>query len=280
MSEKSATPILVAGAVGTVVLLGVAWMFTASASRQAVVDAELYAAEKAAAVETVATETEPKQVVEAETEKATEVAEAEPEAEEVTETAAAESEEPAVTETAEAETEAESPAVTETVEVVTDEPALTEEAQAEVDDLAKPVVVSAAETEETTEDAAVDTAAATATAAAAATTAVAAIEGDATAGKKVFRKCKACHKIGEGAKNAVGPYLTGVVGRVQGSAEAYGKYSDGFKAAMAEGKVWTPEELNAFLTKPKDYMPGTGMAFGGLRKEKDRANIIAYLAGE
>ena len=113
---------------------------------------------------------------------------------------------------------------------------------------------------------------------AAAAVEVASIDGDAKAGAKVFRKCKACHIIGDGAKNAVGPHLTDVVGRVQGSVESYTKYSDGFKAAMAEGKKWTPAELDAFLTKPKDYMPGTKMAFGGLRKEDDRANVIAYLA--
>jgi len=249
MSEKSATPILVAGAVCTVVLLGVAWMFAASTSRQAVVNAEAYAAEKAASSQAEAAEADAKKVAE------TEAAEAE--AKKVAEAEAAEAEAKKVAEAEAAEAEAKKVA---------------EAAEAKAEDLAKSVVPGAADAEEPAVDDAVVTAAV-------ATTAAVAIEGDAKAGAKVFRKCKACHKIGDNAKNAVGPYLTGIVGRVQGSAEGFGNYSDGFKAAMAAGAVWTPEELDAFLTKPKEYMPGTGMAFGGLRKEKDRINVIAYLAG-
>lgn len=101
--------------------------------------------------------------------------------------------------------------------------------------------------------------------------------GDAAAGEKVFRKCKACHQVGEGAENKVGPILNDIVGRTVGSVEGF-KYSSTFTDMNAEGKVWTAEELAAFLEKPKSYAKGTKMAFAGLRKEDDRANVIAYLA--
>ena len=239
MSDKSATPILVAGAVGTVILLGVAWMFAASASRQAVVDAEAYAAEKA---ELPTSQVVPRDDV---TEKITEAAVAEVQPEEAATTEVVASDEKEVAEA---------------------------EGASEVEEAAESVAVAEAETPPEPE------AGADGLAVAGATTATLEVGGDAAAGAKVFRKCRACHKVGDGATNAVGPYLTGVVGRVQGSAEGYANYSEGFTAAMSEGKVWTPEELDAFLTKPKDYMPGNNMSFPGLRKAKDRANVIAYLS--
>jgi cytochrome c len=91
-------------------------------------------------------------------------------------------------------------------------------------------------------------------------------------GAKVFRKCSACHKLEQGA-NATGPYLYGVVGRDKGAAEGYG-YSD--TLASMDG-AWTPENLSAFLEKPSDYAPGTSMAFAGLKKVEERADVIAYL---
>ena len=97
--------------------------------------------------------------------------------------------------------------------------------------------------------------------------------GDATAGEKVFKKCKACHVVEEG-KNKTGPSLYGIVGRAAGSVEGY-KYS---KAIADSGLVWDAETLDAYLTNPKKYLKGTKMAFPGLKKEKDRADVIAYLA--
>ncbi|MCA0943250.1 cytochrome c family protein [Salipiger pacificus] len=102
-------------------------------------------------------------------------------------------------------------------------------------------------------------------------------EGDAAKGEKVFRKCKACHMVGEGAENRVGPVLTGVVGREIASAEGF-DYSDALKELAAADGTWTPEELGHFLENPKSFASGTKMSFPGLRKEEERADVIAYLA--
>ncbi|EEX08438.1 diheme Cytochrome c SoxD [Ruegeria lacuscaerulensis ITI-1157] len=97
------------------------------------------------------------------------------------------------------------------------------------------------------------------------------------AGKNVFKKCSACHQVGDGAKNRTGPHLNGLFGRTFGSVEGFG-YSSVFKAANDEGRVWDEAELDAFLAKPKAYMKGTKMSFAGLKKEEDRAALNAYLA--
>ena len=95
---------------------------------------------------------------------------------------------------------------------------------------------------------------------------------DVGAGSKVFKKCSACHKLEAGA-NSTGPYLYGVVGRPIGTADGFG-----YSAALGgHGGDWTPEQLDEFLTRPSDYAPGTTMSFSGLKKPKDRANLIAYL---
>lgn len=108
-------------------------------------------------------------------------------------------------------------------------------------------------------------------------TAQASAEGDAAKGEKVFRKCKACHAVGEKAKNKVGPQLNGVVDRSLGAIEGY-KYSKALLAMAEEGKTWDAANLDAYLTKPKDFIPKGKMAFAGLKKEADRANVVAYLA--
>ncbi|WP_300547222.1 c-type cytochrome [Roseovarius sp.] len=102
-------------------------------------------------------------------------------------------------------------------------------------------------------------------------------EGDAAAGEKVFKKCKACHQVGEGATNRVGPVLNGIVGQPAGAQGDF-KYSQVMQDRAAEGLVWTNEELSAFLASPKKYMKGTKMSFAGLRKDEDVENVIAYLA--
>jgi cytochrome c len=97
--------------------------------------------------------------------------------------------------------------------------------------------------------------------------------GDTTHGKKIFKKCSACHIVAKGGKNLIGPALYGVVGRPTASISDY-SYSSALKA---HGKVWDFEELNGFLLKPKSYIKGTKMAYAGLRKDKDRASVILYL---
>ena len=96
------------------------------------------------------------------------------------------------------------------------------------------------------------------------------------AGEKVFKKCKACHAVGEGAKNKVGPMLNGIVDNEIASVDGF-KYSKAFLAKKAEGLVWTVDVLDSYLTKPKKFIPGTKMSYAGLKKEGDRENIIAYL---
>jgi len=102
-------------------------------------------------------------------------------------------------------------------------------------------------------------------------------EGDVAAGEKVFKKCKACHMVGDGAKNRTGPMLNGIVGATAAQNPDF-KYSSAMQAKGEEGLVWDEEALTAFLAGPKAYLKGTKMAFAGLKKDDDIANIIAYLA--
>ena len=95
----------------------------------------------------------------------------------------------------------------------------------------------------------------------------------ATDGAKVFKKCLSCHSIAKEGKNKIGPKLFGVLGRQAGSISDY-KYS---KAMAVHGKVWSFEEMNSFLIKPKDWINGTKMQFLGLKNAKDRAAVILYM---
>ena len=92
-------------------------------------------------------------------------------------------------------------------------------------------------------------------------------------GAKIFKRCAACHSIAEGGANKIGPALWGVLGRKAGSLSNY-KYS---KAMAAHGKVWSFEEMNGFLIKPKDWIKGTKMSFAGLKNAKERAAVILYM---
>ena len=96
---------------------------------------------------------------------------------------------------------------------------------------------------------------------------------NASEGEKVFKKCASCHSISKGGKNKIGPALWGVIGRQVGTVAEY-KYS---KSLIAYGKKWSFEEMNGFLIKPKEWIPGTKMAFAGLKNEKDRASLILYM---
>lgn len=106
-----------------------------------------------------------------------------------------------------------------------------------------------------------------------------AADGNAQDGEDVFKKCKACHDAGAGAKNKVGPILNGIVGRKAGTVEGFA-YSDANKKAGADGWVWTEENLDKYLKSPKDAMPGNKMAFVGLPDEQDRKDVIAFLKGQ
>lgn len=99
--------------------------------------------------------------------------------------------------------------------------------------------------------------------------------GDASKGKRVFNKCKACHKL-EAGKNGVGPSLAGIIGRPSGQVDGY-QYSDAMKQANL---VWTHDLLAQYLRKPKDLIPGTKMLFAGLRKDSEIDDLLAYLEQE
>ena len=99
--------------------------------------------------------------------------------------------------------------------------------------------------------------------------------GNVKAGKKVFNKCKACHSLVAGKKK-LGPSLHGIFGRKAGTAKKF-RFSKAMKAKGAGGLVWSAESMDAFLAKPKKFVRRTKMAFPGLKKKKDRDNLIAYL---
>ena len=100
----------------------------------------------------------------------------------------------------------------------------------------------------------------------------ASLTGDAAKGERVFAQCRACH-VAEAGVNRVGPSLWNLVGRTAGSIEGF-RYS---KANQNSGLVWTEEQLFTYLEAPQRTIPGTTMAFGGLKKPQDRADVIAYL---
>jgi cytochrome c len=100
-----------------------------------------------------------------------------------------------------------------------------------------------------------------------------ALSQDVAAGERDFVVCRACHQIGPNAKNAVGPVLNGVVGRKAGTYPGY-QYSD---ANRDSGIVWTPEELDKYLTSPQTVVPHTKMIFPGLQDAQKRKDVIAFL---
>lgn len=105
------------------------------------------------------------------------------------------------------------------------------------------------------------------------TAAAAAPAGDPVKGKKVFKKCKSCHVLDK-EKNKVGPHLVGIMGRPVAAVDGF-KYSKNMKKLGGE---WTAEMMDEFLKKPRAMVKKTKMSFGGLKKEQDRLNIIAYLS--
>lgn len=102
-------------------------------------------------------------------------------------------------------------------------------------------------------------------------------DGNAKDGAEIFRKCRACHEVGPGAKHKVGPLLNDIIGRRAGTVEGFDNYSDANKQAGAKGLVWTEEVMFKYLEAPLSFMPGTKMAFAGLKDPQDRRDVIAYL---
>jgi len=115
-----------------------------------------------------------------------------------------------------------------------------------------------------------------ATAAAAVPIATLLASADAAAGEAVYKKCAACHSGEKGGPNKVGPDLWDIVNHPIATHEGF-SYSAGIKTFAEGGKVWDYEHLNHFLTAPKKYIAGTAMGFAGLKKDDERANLIAYL---
>ena len=96
---------------------------------------------------------------------------------------------------------------------------------------------------------------------------------DATAGEGVFRQCRACHAVGPEARNLVGPVLNGLDGRKSGTIKGY-SYSEPNKNS---GIVWSEASFKEYIVNPIARIPGTKMAFVGIKNEKDIANLWAYL---
>lgn len=97
---------------------------------------------------------------------------------------------------------------------------------------------------------------------------------DVANGEDVFKKCRACHAVGENAKNLVGPQLNGLDGRKAGSSEGF-PYSEANKGS---GVTWNKETFLKYIKDPKAFMPGNKMAFAGVKDEQDAADLYAYLS--
>ena len=110
----------------------------------------------------------------------------------------------------------------------------------------------------------------------AASTSPAVGQGDPAEGETLYRPCRACHMIGDGAVNRVGPHLNGLVGRPVGTVPGY-EFSEDMAEAGAAGAIWSEAALDGFLSGPREYFPGTRMVFRGIRSDEDRAHLIAYL---
>lgn len=96
------------------------------------------------------------------------------------------------------------------------------------------------------------------------------------AGEGAFRQCRACHQVGEGARNRTGPHLNGIMGRTIGGMEDF-RYSRSFAEAAEAGEVWNADNMAAFLADPRGTMEGTKMSFRGVRDQDDITALIAYL---
>jgi cytochrome c len=99
---------------------------------------------------------------------------------------------------------------------------------------------------------------------------------DAAKGETVFKKCQICHEVGPSAKVKVGPILNDVIGRKAATLPGFA-YSPAMKEAGEKGLTWTDESIAKYLENPRDFVPKNKMAFVGLKKEDERADVIAFL---
>lgn len=199
------------------------------------------------------------------------------------------SEAPAATEAAAEETvnaveevaETTTDAVEETTEAAIEEEAVVEEVAEDATDVVEAATDAVEEAAETAEEAVEEVTEAAADAVEAVTddrvsaevvAQYAALTGDAGNGRRVFTQCMSCHAVQEG-RNMAGPSLYGIVGRTSGTIEGF-RYSD---ANANSGIVWTEETMFAYLERPQAFIPGTIMAFPGIPRPQDRADVIAYL---
>jgi len=100
--------------------------------------------------------------------------------------------------------------------------------------------------------------------------------GDAAAGERVFAQCRACHQVGETARNLVGPQLNGLFGRTAGTVAGF-NYSPAYKTPEVASKVWSPENFTTYIRNPRAVTPNTRMVFAGIRSDNQIADLIAYL---
>ncbi len=100
--------------------------------------------------------------------------------------------------------------------------------------------------------------------------------GDAERGETIFKKCRSCHQVGDGAKNRVGPHLNGLFQRRAGSIEDF-RYSKDMVRSGADGLFWDHDTLDIYLENPKSLISRTRMNFRGLKDAQDRADVMAYL---
>lgn len=100
--------------------------------------------------------------------------------------------------------------------------------------------------------------------------------GDKLRGAEIFQQCKACHEVGDGAQNRVGPSLNGVFGRRAGALPEF-RYSENMVRMGVEGLTWTLETLDAYLENPRALVSRTRMSYRGLKDPQDRADVMAYL---
>ncbi|GIL03479.1 MAG: hypothetical protein BroJett030_33780 [Alphaproteobacteria bacterium] len=104
----------------------------------------------------------------------------------------------------------------------------------------------------------------------------AAAPADADRGERLFGECKACHDIGANARHKVGPHLDGVIGRVAGSVDGF-RYSSAMVAAGRKGLVWTAATIDAYIVRPREFIPGNRMSFRGMADAGDRAALTGWI---